>query len=418
MRKMVGFLFVLLLATITIFATLYGNQTDSSHVVHLNADYGPLIASCDVCHVESYAGEFIDGRDFANTIVCDPCHSSGGAYNGVDDPDIGAKTNWDTGVFSGSELAPGKEKWCLGCHDDDPSVVNGVSAPNIAGNDIDYGYYKTGHGKHGYEQAITCLACHDPALTHVDGEARTYTAAADNYQASYRLKLMDGEAPLDVPRSGNISVEQFRLCFSCHDSAPFMTWFNTDTNFRADVDDSCVPKDPLLSSDRVNKHNYHLKNTGGYWDSDWDGETPDSAMSCPACHNVHGPRLSNGLYVTHVPGMIRTGELIGRSSSLNLEYFTSECPDRTLSATNELLDSTGGVMKFYGPGSGSVTKNGVCNMCHNEYSRYWRELNMVRTNHAATATIQGISPSSLTARIWQIPMSAIPVIHRAAPMTG
>ena len=94
MRKTVGFLFVLLLATITIITTSSGDETESSHLVHLTAGYGPLIASCDVCHVESYAGEFIDGQDFANTNVCDTCHSPGGAYNGVDDSDIGAKDNW------------------------------------------------------------------------------------------------------------------------------------------------------------------------------------------------------------------------------------------------------------------------------------------------------------------------------------
>ena len=118
---------------------------------------------------------------------------------------MGAKDNWVSGVYDtvSGGLLQGKEKWCVGCHDDVPSVINGVSAPNMAGDDIDYGYYKTGHGKHNNEQAITCLACHDPAFMHVDGVARTYTAAADNYQAGYRLKSVDGEAPLDVPRSGS-----------------------------------------------------------------------------------------------------------------------------------------------------------------------------------------------------------------------
>jgi len=156
----------------------------------------------------------------------------------------------------------GKEKWCVGCHDDVPSVINSVSAPNIAGDDSDYGYYKTGHGKHDYEQAITCLACHDPAFMHVDGVARTYTAAADNYQAGYRLKSVDGQAPMEIPRTwdrwqpSDIDAGQFRLCFSCHDSAPFMNSDNTDTNFRTDVDhdDSCVNLDPP-----ANRHWYHLK---------------------------------------------------------------------------------------------------------------------------------------------------------------
>ena len=215
---------------------------------------------------------------------------------------------------------------------DDPGCA---LAPNMAGDDIDYGYYKTGHGKHNNEQAITCFACHDPAVMHVDGVARTYSAAADNYQAGYRLKLVDGQPPLDVPRSGNKSVEQFRLCFSCHDSAPYMNFDNTDTNFRADVDDSCDDLNHLVLGDKVNKHNYHLSITEDKYDSDFDGVSADSPPSCPACHNVHGPRLSDGVGITNAPAMIRTGELIGRESSLNLEYFKNPCPaDLNLSDPN------------------------------------------------------------------------------------
>jgi len=300
-------------------------HTSGTHVAHLEASYGPLIASCDACHDMNNFPLFSDGQNLANTTVCDPCHSPGGAYDGVNDPNIGAKGNWVSGVYNGSAFQAGKEKWCVGCHDDDPSVLNGVSAPNIAGDDTSFGYYKTGHGKHGNEQAVTCLACHDPALMHVDGEARTYAAAADNYQAGYRLKSVDGEAPMEVPRpsSSPTAPEQFRLCFSCHDSTPFMTMAGTTvTNFRSDVDDSCVPRDP--SSNLINQHWYHLQSGGAYfrWDSDWDGTAYDSLLSCAACHNVHGPKLKddpNYPNISHVPAMIRTGELIGRESALNLD---------------------------------------------------------------------------------------------------
>ncbi|MFC1844374.1 cytochrome c3 family protein [Thermodesulfobacteriota bacterium] len=423
MRKTAGFLLVFLFATLLIVTSSNmsvsapgGNgkgkdtsesvsasgvvamgDTSNSHPAHLTAAYGPLIASCDVCHVESYAGVFTDSQDLANTTVCNPCHSPGGAYDGVNDPNIGAKTNWVYGVYNGSALQAGKEKWCVGCHDDDPSVVNGVSAPNIAGDDVDYGYYMTGHGKHGYEKAIGCLDCHDPAFTHVDGAARTYAAVYDNYQAGYRLKSVGGLAPLDVPRSGRaFTADQFRLCFSCHESTPFLNSNNTDTNFRSDVNDSCGAPDPLL----VNKHWYHLLGTPAFrnkWDSDFDRVAADSMLSCPACHNVHGPRLKDG--ATHAPAMIRTGELIDRETSLDLDYFTSECNTKTLSPTNELFDatngdSTGGSMKSYGVGQGTFQRNGVCTMCHMEAEPYWREAKDIlscvnchgdlQANHTAT----------------------------------
>jgi hypothetical protein len=249
----------------------------------------------------------------------------------------------------------------------------------MAGDGATYGYYNTGHGKH-QSGAITCLTCHDPAVMHVDGDARTYSAAADNYQAGYRLKSVGGEAPLMVPRpQAAVNANQFRLCFTCHDSGPFLNSDNQLTNFRADVDDvTGLALDPFNPSDRVNKHFYHLNVTMLIYDSDFDGVSPDSPMSCNACHNVHGPKLKSG--ATRAPGMIRTGELIGRESegALNLNYFNNTWPDTTLSPTNELSDSTGGVMTD-DPDQwvNTWTVGGVCGMCHNIVEPYWRAKNDV-----------------------------------------
>jgi predicted CxxxxCH...CXXCH cytochrome family protein len=477
MRKSgMGFI-VFLFATLAIVTNSFA---DEFHDIHLTAVYGPQLGTaCATCHNQH-------GMNLVIPESCDPCHSPGGTYDGVNDSVIGAWANLETGVYeqvydpvAGNMIVfqAGKERWCVTCHDDVPSVVNGVSAPNVVGDDTDYGYYITGHGKHGDQQAITCLACHDPASIHADGEPRTYartishtespytdtitgltagatydirmtysdadgingtgtnpqivtvvmsgdnnmttvgTATAvmadltsiavsmpytddyngnntytveyklsssgtwlywgtNNYQAGYRLKSVDGQAPMDIPRTiGSTTSDDFVLCFSCHDSTPFMTMDNTDTNFRSDVDKNCVPRDP--SSSKINQHWYHLQLNNAFyrWDSDSDSDGKiDSIISCTACHNVHGPRLKDGPDISHVPAMIRTGELIGRESALNLDYLINSCPDhQTRSATNELSDSTGGAMKFQGPGRGSVAKNGVCLMCHNEYKPYWRE---------------------------------------------
>jgi hypothetical protein len=71
----------------------------------------------------------------------------------VDDAVIGAKSNWENGVYSGSHLPSDKQKWCAGCHDEVPSQIQGVDAPNVIGDEdestnygIGYGFYKTGHG--------------------------------------------------------------------------------------------------------------------------------------------------------------------------------------------------------------------------------------------------------------------------------
>jgi hypothetical protein len=360
-----GALVVFLFSTFAILTNSVGDETDISHQAHLTAASGPLLA-CGACHVTPYAGVFLDGQDLDNTTVCNTCHSPGGAYDGVNDPVIGAKANWSTGIYEEvfdpsagnmTILPTGKERWCVTCHDDVPSEVNGVS-----------------------QQSITCLTCHDQAFTHTDGEPRTYTADAANYQAGYRLKSVDGEAPLDVPKSVHRppKAEDFRLCFSCHDSGSFLNFDNTNTNFRSDVNDSCETLDPLLSSDRVNKHYFHLGYQPPTYDSDWDGVSPDSSPSCPACHNVHGPRLRDG--ASHAPAMIRTGELIGRESegSLNLEYYISQCPDTITSPTNELFDATGdstGGSMIYDPLQwvNPYTRGGVCRMCHGTVEPYWRE---------------------------------------------
>ncbi len=40
--------------------------------------------------------------------MCDTCHGADGAFDGVNDLDFGAKSNWLTGVYDGVLLAPGK----------------------------------------------------------------------------------------------------------------------------------------------------------------------------------------------------------------------------------------------------------------------------------------------------------------------
>jgi hypothetical protein len=74
---------------------------------------------CDDCHGSGYytLSEMVtDG-------VCDPCHSPGGAFDGVNDATIGVAANWAEGVYEadGETLKVGKEQWCAGCHDDEPA---------------------------------------------------------------------------------------------------------------------------------------------------------------------------------------------------------------------------------------------------------------------------------------------------------
>jgi len=368
-----------------------GRGTFKSHSTHTENDSddlkGPNVP-CDTCHDTNNFPYFKSGTgtppyDLAETDVCDDCHSKGGAFDGVDDPVIGAKSNWADGVYDGDALKSGKEKWCVGCHDSGTSVVHGVQAPNVAGDQSQtWGYYVSGHGQNAAD-AVECLACHDAGTVHVDGEPRTYSVASDNYQAGYRLATIGGQAPLRVPinyappKDGRQQPEDYRLCFSCHDKYKLLgdigrpgtsgdwllsTW---GTNFREE--------EGISSPTEVqNGHYVHVGQPGPggpgmSWDSDGDGAV-DSAPSCPACHNVHG---------SPSPAMIRHGELISTPGTGDkvpaLDFRWYEEDGTTI--TTILANSRWGQMPpMENPGPTHIDQSYVCNSCHGgpNSTKYYR----------------------------------------------
>jgi hypothetical protein len=119
--------------------TYYG--TTFSHSTHTENDSddlkGPFI-TCDTCHdtnifpcFKSGTDSNGDGRyDLSETDVCDNCHSPGGAFDGVQM----AKDSWHEGVYASPTLRAGKEKWCAGCHDDQPAYSRSVLNQGIVDN--------------------------------------------------------------------------------------------------------------------------------------------------------------------------------------------------------------------------------------------------------------------------------------------
>ena len=98
------------------------------------------MTQCSGCHeddfddfytIDQFSSFGSSGDSFSETDVCDPCHSPDGAYDGVDDPVIGAKPNWEEGVYNGS-LRTDKKEWCVGCHDSDPARIHNVDAPDVS----------------------------------------------------------------------------------------------------------------------------------------------------------------------------------------------------------------------------------------------------------------------------------------------
>ncbi len=401
-----------------------GAGTYYSHSTHTEDDAddrkGPYL-SCAACHDTENFPYFKSGLgdppySLAATDVCDACHSPGGSYDGLDDPVTGARYNWIDGAYIKSKnLRPGMEKWCAGCHDEEPANCkmepSGAWAPSVIGDEtaatdygIGYGYYMTGHGLPADEvypatessgAGLECLECHDPEVKHIDCARRTYVPDSDyltydpeseSYMNGFRLRAVDsgydGIYPMHIPRTGHVYPPGFRenwefaLCFRCHDrntlfdGGDSVTGAGGGTNFRAVSDGTPgYGGNPKPTEGAwYSMHDVHTWGANGpieaetpQYDSDFDG-TADSRLSCPACHNVHG---------SYSPAMVRHGELISsmgttdKVPSIEFQYT----PDETYPL---LLDSTGGRTRFIGTGPGDVLKNGICNMCHNDSTIYSR----------------------------------------------
>lgn len=221
-----------------------GRGTAQSHSTHTEQDAddlrGPKL-TCTICHdTRNYPAFRVgadtngDGRiDLSETTVCDYCHGKSGSVNGVVDPVIGAKANWKAGIYDGSRLKQGKERWCTGCHDSGSSSNFDGSGDLAAGVS---NFYLTGHGRSG---SVDCYHCHDYSSRHLDS-----TASAKRFYSGLGVEI-----PLV-----NRSYASFPLCFNCHDL--------TTTNFR---------------SNGYDMHSLHVGSSGS-------GE----AGSCVGCHAVHG----------------------------------------------------------------------------------------------------------------------------------
>ena len=361
---------------------------DGSHSTHfIPTAFGPQFdpGVCNDCHLFSAAthidgqATFADSQPLSTTTACDGCHSPGGAFNGVDSTSgsVGARDNWYSGVYTGTvtmTLQTGKENWCVGCHDSGTSMVGDVLAPNVAGDVAQtYGYYQTGHGQN---DMVLCTACHDTAVTHTDGLSRTYTAAAGNYQTGYRLKSVNGQPPLAVPDfSSNADARDrpgdYGLCFSCHDQYRVLGDLGNSGDYQLSEWGTNFRNDRTKPQNTVNDHYRHVNFNNWRWDSDWDGET-DANINCTSCHNVHGPERPTA--------MVRTGELISRTTALNVVWLTN-LEGEPYSFTYDLASSTGGLMEsncdIQGgdvgcSNKGDVANTGVCTMCHQSVKAWYR----------------------------------------------
>jgi hypothetical protein len=188
-----------------------------SHSTHFLSGLGPLLAEdesgCSECHAgglwqcQGNGPVFADLLFLGQTHECDACHSPspGGGFNGVDSSkgSIGARTNWEDGVYqSNGTLTPGKGRWCAGCHDNEPAEVNGETAPDICGDNDTYGYYLGAHGNdtQGVNNVLVsnargeCVHCHEVVLGQNGPASRIIDESFEGprYQNTWTESVGDG----------------------------------------------------------------------------------------------------------------------------------------------------------------------------------------------------------------------------------
>jgi hypothetical protein len=222
-------------------------------------------------------------------------------------------------------------------------AVGSTEAPIVAGDNVDYGFYVTGHGPSG---VFHCLDCHDTSIDHIDHAHRTYSRGSNNYQAGYRLRSVDDKEPMKIPRdTGDPQAHwnDFRLCFDCHNRNEVLGVNMEDVSHTNFVHDEDNPD--------KNSHYFHLEKRRVAFDSDFNGSL-DSAFTCTSCHNVHG---------SPSPMMIRHGELINVNRGEDFPPDFAALNFFYLPLGSDLENSTAGRMDH---GGASPEKNGVCQACH------------------------------------------------------
>jgi len=247
--------------------------TVQSHATHTEQDdddlRGPNI-ECSVCHDTDNYPYFKSGTDgnsdglitLTETDVCDSCHSPDGAIDGVNDPTLGAKTNWADGIYDGDVLPIAKQTWCITCHDNgsgnSQADGSGVAAQPVGGDNSTTGFYVNGHGQN---TAIDCSVCHDITSPHIDHfyhpiekQASWHSYDQQTNPTNYRF-YPDKNLTLPAPK---YTYSDYSLCFSCHPESETM---GVTSNFRVDDWDGAVQT----------LHSYHL-----------------SYATCVFCHDPHG----------------------------------------------------------------------------------------------------------------------------------
>jgi predicted CxxxxCH...CXXCH cytochrome family protein len=224
---------------------------------------GTTIAACLKCHTAETVSTHVDGKvDFrtrwdnasvttlALTQVCDPCHGTGVAA---------AKAQWDNTSYALN---------CLTCHGATAAYTNdnatGRTAPNVAGDNSNYGAAVLGHNRPSssgaYPQSanaaanLACSNCHKLSILHING-------VDDNTYSGNRL--------WDNANGVTGITTITNLCGACHKR-------------------SAQPTSPLVQNWKVVTHGNDNASTTFKNGTTHDNAADYFAYNCDACHEPHG----------------------------------------------------------------------------------------------------------------------------------
>ena len=297
-----------------------------SHVTHLSGIKGPKLTCENGCHGTYSPPLFADGQNLASTSVCNNCHSPAGSYDGVNDPDTGAKSNWADGVYDGLNLKTGKELWCAGCHDESPGKSKidgtGVSARNVIGNDTTYGFYVTGHGS---DPRMECTSCHNASSYHIDHVYTPVAGVISDTENPTNYRFYDGKGMV-FPYTNQHRDSDFALCYSCHDK-----------NWYSDIAPPYTAQETNFREDALSNRNLHWQHVYKYNDH-W-------STNCVECHDPHGTTYTR---------------MIGNTINLRLVNITRNAGDGKY---YELFDTSKWDDPAYNHG-GVLTQGLGCAFCH------------------------------------------------------
>ena len=288
---------------------LHGNEFAApyvkSHNIHLDKE-NMVCADCHSNPMQFAPTLFADGQTLESTAVCGNCHIKGGLYDGVNDPIVGAKTNWADGVYdSNSKLKPGKESWCLGCHEK-TNHYNGPQCAQCHMHGVPFGdTFSLSHNIHINNEAMLCTDCHiDPMqfgpTVFVDGltlDATSVCAGCHLPSGTYDgvndpvigAKSNWSGGVYDVDR--NLLPGKEKWCLGCHEK----------TNHYDGVPCAqCHLHGDALGTFQIESHNMHI-NVGNMGCADChsnpfqfnptifsDGQTLQDTVVCSSCHNPGG----------------------------------------------------------------------------------------------------------------------------------